>query len=84
MVLKITGSLFIEEMSCCDCCGLKSKGLESMPNTSKALLIYFKYLLVFKDQLRTYFSKYNFLVATKQFNIFQNDHDITAKAEFFI
>jgi hypothetical protein len=36
----------------------------------------------FKDQLRSYFSKYNFLVATKQFNIFQIDHDITAKAEF--
>jgi hypothetical protein len=36
----------------------------------------------FKDQLRSYFSKYNFLVATKQFNMFQIDHAITAKAEF--
>jgi hypothetical protein len=53
-----------------------------MPYTSVALLIFFKYLLVFKNQLRSYFSKYNFLFTTKQFNIFQIDHAITAKAEF--
>jgi len=41
----MTGSLFIEEKSCCDCCGLKSveelcllpTGLELMPHTSVAL-----------------------------------------------
>jgi len=55
-----------------------------MPHTSVALLSYFKYLLVFRSKIssRSYFSKYNFLVATKQFNIFQIDHAITAKAEF--
>jgi hypothetical protein len=45
MVLKMTGSLFVEEMSCCDCCWVKSveelchplTGLEPMPHTSVAL-----------------------------------------------
>jgi hypothetical protein len=43
---NMTGSLFVEKMSCCDCCGLKSveelchppTGLEPMPHNSVALM----------------------------------------------
>jgi hypothetical protein len=45
MFLNMTGSVLAVEMSCCDCCGLKSveeltippTGLEPMPHTSVAL-----------------------------------------------
>jgi hypothetical protein len=59
MVLKMTGSLFVEEMSCCDSCGLKSveelchslTGLEPMPHTSVALMA--QYLNVRQRKLGT-------------------------------
>jgi hypothetical protein len=61
MVLKMTGSLFVEEMSCCDCCELKSveglchslTGLEPMPHTSVTLTA--QYLNVCQRKLGTIF-----------------------------
>jgi hypothetical protein len=51
MVVKMTGSLFAEEISYCDNCAIPSTGLEPMPNTSVALTAH--YLNVRQHKLGT-------------------------------